>query len=149
MATGRWYFCAECGKEEWAGSLFQALKRLAQREARPCSGCKAAVLQLRFEFNFALGAQGKKASAVAGFLPGPLLPQWKDEMGRLVTLYPFLIVTDNSQFGRGVWLPYFHVVAVEKKKPVVKYGQWAPVLGASIFADLVAQAQAAGHLKPA
>lgn len=155
MATGRWYSCPNCQRKEWAGSLFQALKWLVKKtdehrlgdeclkeDGTLCLKCKSS-LQLELKFDFALGAKGKEVTALASFLPDPL-PEWKDDNKQRVVFYPFLVITEG-EFGKAVWLPYFHVVGDEK--PRVKYGQWAPYMGIGLFESLLKQARDRGFLE--
>jgi len=53
---------------------------------------------------------------------------------------------ENQEFGRTVWLPYFHVLVEGTAKEKIKYGQYAPYLGLGLFINLVEQARQAGYL---
>jgi hypothetical protein len=112
-----------------------------KEEGTLCLKCKGSV-QLRLEFDFALGAQGRNVTALAAFLPDPL-NQWTGDKGQKVVFYPFLVITEG-EFGKSVWMPYFHVVGNEKTK--VKYGQYAPCMRICEFECLLKQAREAGYL---
>ncbi len=142
MATIRWYWCPKCKPAKpISPRLFDALMKLTKREECRCPSCKDN-LQLRLKFPFALGAKGKEVTALASFLPDPLL-EW-DNNGQRVIFYPFMVITEG-EFGKSVWLPYFHVVGDEKRR--LKYGERAPYIGIGHFESLLKQARLAGYLE--
>src|SRR4051812_26409943 len=102
MATGRWYKCGACGHRDpkWP-SMYVALRKLVTGELPECPRCRA-VMQLHLNYPFALGAGAADAIAVDGFLPDPC-PTWQDQ-GRDVTFYPFLVIVEQANSGRAIWL---------------------------------------------
>jgi hypothetical protein len=74
-------------------------------------------------------------------LPNQLL-SWVDEDKRPVEYYPFLVIISGI-VERNVWLPYFHVITDGGRK-IVRWGQFAPYMPLSAFADLVRQARLKG-----
>lgn len=142
MATDRFHLCPKCGQKSWAGSLFDSLLSVATGKTYPCPKCGGSC-PLHLSFAFGLDATGGQCVVLDAFLPDEPV-KWPGNAGREVVFYPFLVITDGEG-GRGVWLPYWHVVrgdGAESKK----YGQWAPFMDLSTFDELVAKARAKGYL---
>ncbi len=148
MATDRRYICPRCGDESWAGSLFNSLLAVALGKLPSCGNCSTS-MKLHLSFEWGLDAGTFQSIVLDAFLPDKPA-KWRDESGRKVTFYPFLVITQGkgkgSKGGKVAWLPYWHVVR-GKEGDQKKYGQWAPILDLSTFQDLVAKARSKGYFR--
>jgi len=142
MATDRFLVCASCGAHPARGKLFDDLLAHARQQAVVCSKCGAPAT-LRLKFPFGLNAADSECTVRDCFLPRRL-EGWKDKDSANVTFYPFLVVVHRHGRELAAWLPYWHVVE-RGRKPLTKYGQWAPFMDFHLFADLLSQAQAKGY----
>ena len=147
MGTGRNFHCASCNATEWVGNLFEVLYAWAKGNGPPqCAECSVPY-ELRLDFAFAFGADGG-TRVVAVFLPGKETT-WQTEQKHTIRFYPFLVIGEVVATGtRTAWLPYWHTDEFNGRT-LRKYGQWAPHMDLVLFADLVEQARAQGHLTPA
>lgn len=142
MATDRYYICQRCGHKVWAGRLLDSLLAVANGAMPSCPTCQEPYC-LHLTFALGLDATGRNCSVIDAFLPDEP-DKWRDNADREVTFYPFLVITDGEN-GKGVWLPYWHVVLAFGNE-TKKYGQWAPFMDSLIFEELVNKARAKGHL---
>jgi hypothetical protein len=147
MATDRFFVCASCGNEEWAGGLlFEVLRNRARGEPAPCA-C-GGQRYFKVTFPFARDAGRYTCKVVHAFLP-EWETKWPDRAGGEVTFYPFLIIGEslNGKNQQTAWLPYWHITTYADGRTMqTRYGQWAPHMDADIFANLVDQARRAGLL---
>jgi hypothetical protein len=142
MATIRKFVCSKCETKTNAGSLFNALRSIANKQHPKCANGHDAKLHLTFPFGLGIGLA--PCTVQAAYLPNRA-PNWKN--GRYkVQYFPFLVVVkfDDSKL-LGFWMPYWHVE--HRPKKYVKYGQWAPQMEAGLFIDLVEKVKADGFLK--
>ena len=102
-------------------------------------------MQLNIHFAYSFNASGAECVVLDAFLPDNL-DGWQDNLGRRVTHYPFLVITETAVHVKGAWLPYWHIVG-SGNATTKKFGQWAPSMDLSTFAQLVEKAQAKGYLK--
>lgn len=142
MATDRFHLCSGCKHKSRTARLFDALFDIATRQTQDCTKCGGPTV-LHLTFDYALGAAGASNGVLDSFLPDDIV-EWTYE-GKRIEFYPFLVITETETHDRGVWLPYWHVVA-ERDNSVKKFGQWAPSMDFSLFAQLVGKAQKAGYL---
>jgi hypothetical protein len=127
LATSRYFTCASCRKEQWAGSLFKTLQHMVRSRPSACDCGQPRHLKLTFQFGLEAGEYGCKVLSV--FLPeSRYLAVWEDSAGGTVTFYPFLVIVASIEDDhQSVWLPYWHVVRfADRRRPQTKYGQWAP-----------------------
>jgi len=143
MATIYEYQCPRCGVRSCRAKMFDVLRAFARQGHAPACSC-GGPSTLRLTFDFQLGAGPFPCEVVAAFLPDTPA-SWDDGQGNRVVFYPFLVVTHAPDGERSVWLPYWHEVH-EPGQTRTPFGQWAPFMGVTHFAELVAKAQAAGLL---
>jgi hypothetical protein len=124
-------------------TLFAELSRIAAGNRHTCTQCDAGEVRLRLIFDFALGAGGHECFVVNAFRPRRRV-EWEDK-GQTVVFIPFLVITQTPDGDQSAWLPYWHHKAGDPRP--LKYGQFSPNMDLDLFADLVEQARAAGHLR--
>jgi len=127
--------CTQCHKKHPTHQkLFDALNdftRIAPEECPACGGTRA----LHVNLDFQLGAGDGDFRIASAFLPEKL-ESWLGEEQQEVTLYPFLVVLENSEGKQFCWMPYWHVTGKE-----ARYGQHAICLEQKQFQSLMEQAQ--------
>ena len=144
MSTSRYFVCKQCGKKEWAGRLFSALRTIAEGAGTDCPECNS-LRQLELTFNFGLGAGPYEYHVVNCYLPENI-STWPDDNGCKVEFFPFLVILGGTQYGEtAIWLPYWHLHH-QSDKVRTKYGQWAPLMDIVTYKQLQAKAQRDGHL---
>ena len=146
MATSRYLFCPSCSKRLSTGeTLFQTLKRIAENRSQKCKHCEKD-LNLHLDFKFGLGASHNECIVDAAFYPQSL-EKWSDR-GAKIAFYPFLVVLHRIGRSKAIWLPYWHLVEKPKaKRPLEKYGQWAPCMDLHLYESLHNQARKANLLR--
>ena len=132
MAT-QCFYCNQCHKKyPTHKTLFDTLYDFSKRSLEHCPACGSA-RELRLSVDFQLGAGDGEFIAVSAFLPDKL-ESWLGDEEQEVTLYPFLVVLQNSQGKQFCWMPYWHVTGKE-----ARYGQHAVCLESRQFDSLLAQ----------
>lgn len=143
MSTSRYLVCEQCGKKEWAGSLFGALRGIAEGVGSDCPECNS-LRQLELTFEFGLNAGSFEYHVIDCYLPDNITT-WNDTDGCKVEFFPFLVVLGGTQHEEAIWLPYWHLHH-RSDKVRTKYGQWAPLMNISTYKQLQTKAQRDGHL---
>jgi hypothetical protein len=127
------FYCNQCHKKyPTHQTLFDTLYEFSKTSPENCPACGGA-RELRLTLDFQLGAGDGEFNVVSAFLPDKL-ESWLGEEEQEVTLYPFLVVLQNSEGQQFCWMPYWHVTGKE-----ARYGQHTVCLEASQFDSLMAQ----------
>ena len=127
------FYCNQCHKKySTHQTLFDTLYEFSRTSPENCPACGGA-RELRVSVDFQLGAGDGEFKAVSAFLPDKL-ESWLGEEEQEVTLYPFLVVLQNSEGKQFCWMPYWHVTGKE-----ARYGQHAVCLESRQFDSLMAQ----------
>jgi len=144
MSTSRYFVCEQCGKREWAGSLFGVLRGIAEGAGSDCPEC-GSLRQLELTFKFGLDAGSYEYHVIDCYLPDNITT-WYDADGCKVEFFPFLVVLRGTQHEEtAIWLPYWHLHH-QSDKVRTKYGQWAPFMNIVAYKQLQTKAQRDGHL---
>jgi hypothetical protein len=144
VGTSRYFVCKKCNKREWAGSLFDALRAIANDKGPDCLQCSSP-RRLELGFTFGLGLGSYEYHVVDCYLPDRITT-WNDKEDCKVEFFPFLIILKGSQTEEtDIWLPYWHLH--HRLGGIrTKYGQWAPFMNIMTYKQLQAKAQKDGHL---
>lgn len=132
MATPCFY-CHQCHKKYPSHqTLFDTLYEFSNGAPQNCPTC-GDLRELRLSLDFQLGDGEGEFRVVSAFLPDKL-ESWLGEEQQEVTLYPFLVVLQNSEGKQFCWMPYWHVTGKE-----ARYGQHAVCLESTQFDSLMSQ----------
>ena len=132
MAT-QFFYCVQCHKKySTHQKLFETLYDFSKMAPEDCAAC-AGTRDLHVTLDFQLGAGDTDFKVVSALLPQKL-ESWLGEDQEEVTLYPFLIVLENSEGRQFCWMPYWHVTGKE-----ARFGQHALCLEKRQFQSLMEQ----------
>jgi hypothetical protein len=127
------FYCYQCHKKHPTHqTLFDSLYEFSRTSPEHCPACGGA-RELWVSVDFQLGGGDGEFKVVLAFLPDKL-ESWLGEEEQEVTLYPFLVVLQNSEGKQFCWMPYWHVTGKE-----ARYGQHAVCLESTQFDSLMAQ----------
>jgi len=146
MATDAYFQCTACNHYEYPPSMFAGLLVVAEAHVEPCPDCRSKRI-FQLDFSFATDEKPRRCRVRAAFTPsGDDRPRWKQ--GReLVEFFPFLVVLEQLDYtDDAVWLPYWHIKRRRSAERTL-YGQWAPFMDQSLFAELTRRARVAGFIE--
>jgi len=133
--AAQYFRCIQCHKKyPTHQKLFDALYDFSRIPPESCPACGSA-RELHVNLDFQLGAGDGDFKVVSALLPQKL-ESWLGEEQEEVTLYPFLVVLENSEAKQFCWMPFWHVTGKE-----ARYGQHAVCLDIKQFDSLTAQVQ--------
>jgi hypothetical protein len=143
MATDQNYRC-RCGTRPVDDvQLFDALLNIAKSRRPVCDGC-AMTKELALTFHFRLDGGEPQCRVLAVYSPIGPTASWI-AAGETITFHPFLVILEDPDEGRKVWLPYWHTGERDGNTRRM-YGQFAPFLSYDTFRSLLAQARRDGFL---